>query len=52
MLSNLKNISFGGQVRSRFPVSSDENGPKVGDMEGGGYELSDMGNGVSDYHIG
>lgn len=52
MLSNVKNVFFGGQVRSRFPISSEENGQKVGDVERVRYVLSNTVNVVSDYHIG
>lgn len=51
MFSNLKNIFFGGLIRSRFPVSGEGNGQKVGDMDEVRTVLSNMVYVARGYHI-
>lgn len=52
MLSNLKNIFFGGQIQSRFPVSSEENGKKGRDKGGVRSVPSNTVHEADGYHIG
>lgn len=52
MLYNSKNVFFGGQIRSRFPGTTNRMVKKVKDMDGVRTVLSSMVHATSGYHFG